>query len=59
MNIYSFTDLSSATWSSQGCYADTGARVLSGYRMVDGAMTAAKCQATCASKGFKIAGVEK
>jgi hypothetical protein len=58
MNIFTYTDPSTTKWVAQGCYADGSARVLNGYNYFDGAMTVASCQATCASKGFKMAGVE-
>jgi len=47
-------------WSELGCYTEgSGGRALRGANLVDAqAMTKQKCISFCASKGFKISGVE-
>ena len=37
---------------------DGAARTLTGYSFTSASMTTAQCQATCAAKGFSLAGVE-
>ncbi|PSS37504.1 hypothetical protein PHLCEN_2v711 [Hermanssonia centrifuga] len=49
---------SAGTWVASGCSVDGPARALTGFSYTDSNLTTASCIATCASKGFYIAGVE-
>lgn len=43
---------------TQPCAVDTSARVLQGYNVASSSNSPSSCQATCAGRGFSIAGVE-
>ncbi|KAJ7173130.1 glyoxal oxidase N-terminus-domain-containing protein [Mycena crocata] len=47
-----------AGWSPSMCAVDNNARVLTGYKGTDSALTPASCITKCASLGFILAGVE-
>ena len=59
MNLYQTTASVAPSYKLLGCYTDSETRALPAFSIVDTVgMTVKKCQDTCSSKGYSLAGVQ-